>query len=109
MSAPATAPAPLAAADAAGELSYGKDVEKEAEQAQSNVRNVGNRTFYRRQNQWVDSQLTDKQQHNARRVKQFSREYFDLANRYGRTMSQYLAMDEPVMVNMDGQAYLIEP
>ena len=27
----------------------------------------------------------------------------------GRTMSQYLAMDEPVMVNMDGQAYLIEP
>ena len=98
-----------AAADAAGELSYGKDVEKEAEQAQSSVRNVGNRTFYRRQNQWVDSQLTDKQQQNARRVKQFSREYFDLANRYGRTMSQYLAMDEPVMLNMDGQAYLIEP
>ncbi len=108
MSAPAAAPA-LAAADAAGELSYGKDVAKEAEQAQSSVRNVGNRTFYRRQNQWVDSQLSDKQQQNARRVKQFSREYFDLANRYGRTMSQYLAMDEPVMLNMDGQAYLIEP
>ena len=33
----------------------------------------------------------------------------DLAKRYGRTMSQYLAMDEAVMVNMDGQAYLIEP
>lgn len=104
------AAAPLAeAAKAAGELSYGKDVEKEAEQAQSSVRNVGNRTFYRRQNQWVDSQLTDKQQQNARRVKQFSKEYFDLANRYGRTMSQYLAMDEPVMLNMEGQAYLIEP
>jgi Ca-activated chloride channel family protein len=108
MSGPAAAPA-LAAADAAGELSYGKDLAKEAEQAQSSVRNVGNRTFYRRQNQWVDSQLTDKQQQSARRVKQFSREYFDLANRYGRTMSQYLAMDEPVMLNMDGQAYLIEP
>ena len=98
-----------AAAEASGELSYGKDVEKEAEQAQASVRNVGNRTFYRRQNQWVDSQLTAAQQQNARRVKQFSREYFDLANRYGRTMSQYLAMDEPVMLNMDGQAYLIEP
>jgi Ca-activated chloride channel family protein len=107
-SSPAAPPA-AEAAKAAGELSYGKDVEKEAEQAQSSVRNVGNRTFYRRQNQWVDSQLTDKQQQNAHRVKQFSREYFDLANRYGRTMSQYLAMDEAVMLNMEGQAYLIEP
>ncbi len=97
------------AAKASSELSYGKDVEQEAEQAQASVRNVGNRTFYRRQNQWVDSQLTAAQQQNARRVKQFSKEYFDLANRYGRTMSQYLAMDEPVMLNFDGQAYLIEP
>jgi Ca-activated chloride channel family protein len=108
MSGPAAAPA-QAAADAAGELSYGKDLQKEAELAQSSVRNIGNRTFYRRQNQWVDSQLTAKQQQNAQRVKQFSKEYFDLANRFGRTMSQYLAMDEPVMLNMDGQAYLIEP
>ncbi len=107
---PPRSAAPVAeAAKASGELSYGKDVEKEAEQAQASVRNVGNRTFYRRQNQWVDSQLTAKQQQNARRVKQFSKEYFDLANRYGRTMSQYLAMDEPVMLNFDGQAYLIEP
>jgi Ca-activated chloride channel family protein len=109
MSAPALSAPAEAAAQASGELSYGKDVEKEAEQAQASVRNVGNRTFYRRQNQWVDSQLTAKQQQNARRVKQFSKEYFDLANRHGRTMSQYLAMDEPVMLNCDGQAYLIEP
>ena len=109
LAAPALAAPAAEAAKASSELSYGKDVEKEAEQAQSSVRNVGNRTFYRRQNQWVDSQLTAAQQQNARRVKQFSREYFDLANRYGRTMSQYLAMDEAVMLNMDGQAYLIEP
>jgi hypothetical protein len=90
-------------------LSYGGEVQAEADKAQANVRNVGNRTFYRRQNQWIDSQLNATQQQNARRVKQFSKEYFDLANRYGRTMSQYLAMDEPVMLNFDGQAYLIEP
>ena len=95
--------------EAAGELSYGGEVQAEAGKAQANVRNVGNRTFYRRQNQWIDSQLNATQQQNARRVKQFSKEYFDLANRYGRTMSQYLAMDEPVMLNFDGQAYLIEP
>ena len=28
---------------------------------------------------------------------------------YGRTMSQYMAFDEPVLLNLDGQAYLIEP
>ena len=108
MAGPAAPPA-AAAAQAAGELSYGGEVQAEADKAQANVRNVGNRTFYRRQNQWIDSQLNATQQQNARRVKQFSKEYFDLANRYGRTMSQYLAMDEPVMLNFDGQAYLIEP
>ena len=82
---------------------------KRPSKAQESVRNIGNRTFYRRQNQWVDSQVTPTQQQNARKVKQFSKEYFDLANRYGRSMSQYLAMDEAVMLNLDGQAYLIEP
>jgi Ca-activated chloride channel homolog len=53
--------------------------------------------------------VTVKQQQNARKIKQFSKEYFDLANRYGRSMSQYLAMDEAVVLNLDGQAYLIEP
>ena len=53
--------------------------------------------------------MTPAQQQNARKVKQFSPEYFDLANRYGRSMSQYLAMDEAVILNLDGQAYAIEP
>ena len=99
----------MEAAKAVGELSYGGEIQSEAEQAQTAVRNVGNRTFYRRQNQWVDSQVTSVQQQNARKVKQFSKEYFELANRYGRSMSQYLAMDEAVMLNLDGQTYLIEP
>jgi hypothetical protein len=101
--------APAEAAKASGELSYGGEIQDEAGKAQVSVRNIGNRTFYRRQNQWVDSQVTPTQQQNARKVKQFSTEYFDLANRYGRSMSQYLAMDEAVMLNLDGQAYLIEP
>jgi len=81
----------------------------EVQQAAQNIRQIGNRTFYRRQNQWIDSTLTEQQQQNVQRIKQFSREYFDLANRYGRTMAQYLVFDEPVMVNLGGQAYLIEP
>jgi Ca-activated chloride channel family protein len=82
---------------------------EEVQQAAQNIRQIANRTFYRRQNQWIDSTLTEQQQKNVQRIKQFSREYFDLANRYGRTMAQYLVFDEPVMVNLGGQAYLIEP
>ena len=77
--------------------------------AKQTVRNIGNRTFYLRDKQWVDSTLSEKQEKNPQRVKQFSDEYFALAKRFGRDMSQYLTFDEPVIVNLDGQAYLIEP
>ena len=106
---PVMVPAASAPAQAAADLSYGGEVSREADAAEKSVRNIGNRTFYRRQGQWVDSQVTKQQQQNARRVKQFSDEYFDLAHRFGRTMSQYLAIDEPVVLNLGDQTYLIEP
>ena len=53
--------------------------------------------------------MTKDQQAKAQRIKQFSKEYFDLAQRYGRTMSQYMVFDEPVLLNLEGQAYWIEP
>ena len=81
----------------------------EAKAAASNVRQIGSRTFFRRDGQWVDSQVTKDQESKARRVKQFSDEYFELAARHGRRLSQYLVFDEPVLLNLDGQAYLIEP
>jgi Ca-activated chloride channel family protein len=85
------------------------DTEAEAQLAQQNVRNVGSRAFYRRDGQWVDSTLTKEQEKSPTRVKQFSDEYFGLARRHGRGLSQYLVFDEPVLVNLEGQAYLIEP
>jgi Ca-activated chloride channel family protein len=85
------------------------EADREMAQAQHNVRQIGNRAFYRRGSQWIDSTVTKEQEANATRVKQFSREYFDLAKRHGRSLSQYLAFDEPVMVNLEGRAYLIEP
>jgi Ca-activated chloride channel family protein len=108
-------PAPAKAAHGTGGMGggggfdFGGQVGDEAKAAQQNVRDIGGRTFYRRSGQWVDSRLTEKQQQNAKRIKQFSDEYFALARQYGRTMSQYLALDEPVLVELDHQAYLIEP
>lgn len=98
-----SAPAPAAAGatyrDAAGDRDVTVDT----------LRNAGNKSFYWRENQWVDSTVTDEQKKNARRLTQFSAEYFDLAEKHGRKLSQYLVYDEPVLLNLDGEALLIEP
>jgi Ca-activated chloride channel family protein len=85
------------------------DVGRESIAAQQNLRQIGNRTFFRRDGQWVDSQVTKEQETQARRIKQFSDEYFKLAEQHGRRLSQYMVFDEPVLLNLDSQAYLIEP
>ena len=43
------------------------------------VRQLGQKTFFRKNKMWQDSTVTDEQQTKAIRLKQFSREYFDLA------------------------------
>jgi Ca-activated chloride channel family protein len=73
------------------------------------VRNVGAKSFYLRGKRWVDADVTESQEKNAIRVKQFSDEYFKLAEQQGGKLSQYLVFDEALLVNFDGQAYLIEP
>ena len=74
-----------------------------------NVRNIGEKCFYKRGDQWVDSTISDELAKKARHVKQFSDDYFRLAEKHGKNLSQYLALDEPVLVNLAGEACLIEP
>jgi len=88
---------------------WGADAEREAAAAESSVRNVGGRAFYRRNGQWVDATLTADQQAKPRHLKQFSDDYFELARRHGRQFTQYAAFEEPTLVNVEGAAYLIEP
>jgi Ca-activated chloride channel family protein len=110
--APASPAAPMKNFDhaAAGRsMGFAADAGREAQSAEQNMRNIGNRTFFRRNGQWVDSQVTKAQEANAKRVKQFSDEYFELAQTQGRRLSQYLVFDEPVLLTLDNQAYLIEP
>jgi Ca-activated chloride channel homolog len=85
------------------------EVAKELNSVQTNMRNVGNRTFYQRKGRWMDSQLTEAQEKNAQKIKQFSDEYFKLARDNGRELAQYLVFEEPVMIVFNNQAYLIEP
>jgi Ca-activated chloride channel family protein len=73
------------------------------------VRNLGQKTFFRRDNRWKDSTVTPEQEKQAIRIVQFSPEYFDLAATRGGQMSKYLAFNEPVLLNLDGKIYQIDP
>lgn len=77
---------------------------------QQNVRQIRNRTFFYKNNQWVDSSLSETQQNVApQRVKQFSDEYFAIAKKYGQEISAYMAFDQPVLLNVNNAPVLIEP
>ncbi len=111
-SAPASGPAvagqPIAGGGSRG-AALPADAKSYTDAYGTNVRNFAQKTFYRRADRWVDSVVTEEQEKNAKHVAQFSDEYFELANRHGKALSQYLVFDEPVLIALDGESYLIEP
>jgi Ca-activated chloride channel family protein len=73
------------------------------------VRQVGQKAFFKKDRVWQDSTVTAEQAKQAVHVTQFSKEYFDLAASHGGAMAQYLAFDEPLLVNLGGRTYQIDP
>ena len=61
--------------------------------------------FYRRGNHWVDSVVSEEQQKDPIKIERYSRDYFDLIDRFGHDVAQYMTFDEPVIVEIDGKAY----
>lgn len=84
------------------------DVDSDRQVTIETIRNVGTKTFYCRDGQWRDS-LAKVEPKDAIRLVQFSPEYFKLAETHGRTVSQYLVFDEPVLLQLADKCYLIEP
>jgi Ca-activated chloride channel family protein len=109
--APAAPAASAAAGSGLGAFGYNsyRDAASDKDVVVRTNRNVGDRSFFYRENRWVDSTVTEEQAKNARRCVQFSDEYFDLAAKYGRRLSQYFVSDEPLLVNLDDETLLIEP
>lgn len=95
-------------AEARGRAVLSENAEGEVEVLDS-VRNVGQKTFFRKEQRWQDSTVTPEQAKHAIRVVQFSTEYFDLAASHGGTLAKYLAFDEPVLVNLGDKTYQIDP
>jgi Ca-activated chloride channel family protein len=81
--------------DAAGD----KDV------AAVKIRQIGRKTFFQRGDRLVDSTVTEEQEKSAHKIERYSREYYDLLERHGKHVAQYLALDEPVVINLGGRTY----
>src|SRR5690606_35574069 len=61
-----------------------RDPATDRQVALQGVQQIGNKAFYQRaaDNTWVDSTVTEEMESQARRVEQFSEEYFDLAEKH---------------------------
>jgi Ca-activated chloride channel family protein len=73
--------------------------------AQAAIQRIGRKTFYRQAEGWVDADVTQTQQQNVQKIERFGQQYFDLIDKHGPDVAKYLAIDEPVTVEIDGQAY----
>ncbi len=81
------------------------DARSDKSQVATNILQRGRKTFFRQEGRWIDSTLTKEQQNNTQKIKRFSPAYFDLVTRYGQHVGQYLAIDEPVVVELGGEVY----
>ena len=77
--------------------------------AASSVRNLGVKTFYRKGDRWVDSQVKPEEDARAVVLEQFSDDFFQLARGQSAEQNQYLTFEEPVTVLIDGQVYRVDP
>ena len=83
---------------------------EEAQQtARASVRQVGAKTFYFKDNRWIDSTVKPDEDAKAKRIRQFSDEFFGLARSQSAELNQYLTFTEPVTLKLAGTVYRIDP
>ena len=75
----------------------------------TSVRQVSRKTFYRKQNVWQDAEVTEEELQQAKPIRQFSPEFFEVAASLEGQAGKYLAFSEPVVVKLGGQVYRVEP
>ncbi|TWT77641.1 von Willebrand factor type A domain protein [Posidoniimonas polymericola] len=109
---PATAPADAAPQELARQVmgrasgnAFFYDARRNRTRMADNIRQIGRKTFFRRDGKWVDSTVTDDELKQTNELKRYSPEYFQLAADNGRHVAQYLAIEEPVVVKVGGRVY----
>jgi len=71
----------------------------------TNIRQIGAKTFYHGADGWVDADLTEEQQNSAQRIERYGDAYFRLIDQLGTRFAKYMAIEEPVIVEYEGQVY----
>ncbi len=105
-SAPVISPAVLSLGGAvASERGGAKPTDEEGAKIAENVRSIGRKVFYRRGDRWVDSTVTAEQEKQPIKIERYSKEYFDLIDKFGRDVAKYMTFDDPVVIELDGKAY----
>lgn len=84
---------------------YYYDAKKDKAVEVDTVQQVGNKTFYRRGDRWVDSTIAPEREKRSQKIDRYSREYFELVDKHGRDAARYLAMDEAVLIDIGGTVY----
>jgi len=87
----------------------GEQEAQHAQPVQTKVRQIGTKTFYWKNNRWVDAEVKPEEDAKATRITQLSNQYFELARSQKAEYNQYFSQAEPVTVKLDGQVYHIEP
>ena len=79
--------------------------DKDEEVVVTSVKNVGNKTFFFRGDRWVDSSIDNEKLKDAKEVKRFSDEYFELVTKHGSEVAKYLAIEGKVVIQLDDAVY----
>jgi len=96
---PAQAATPVLSIDQRGEVRL----------VQAKLRQVGSKTFYFKENRWIDSTVKPDEDAKATLIRQFSDEFFNLARSQSADLNQYLTFTEPVTLKLAGTVYRIDP
>ena len=112
--------APVAAGEPGNDSSIGGgavivDLDKDEAVVTKNVRQIGNLTFYKRGDRWVSAEIAKrdlkKLDEKVRKVKRFSKEYFDLVKKNSKDANAALSQQqegEKLYLEVDGEALLVE-
>jgi len=71
------------------------------------VQTIGRKTFFLRNDAWVDSSIDDEKPPRKTTIKRYSAEYFELIDRHGREAARFLAIEGTITIELGGKVYEI--
>ena len=101
----ADAPGGLGGLAGGGASAKFRQIETDEEVVVKTVQNVGAKTFYLRDGVWVDSVVTEAQLKKVAVIERYGDDYFELVEKFGKKVSRYLQIEDPVIIVVEGTAY----